>query len=97
MEHKSSFNKWMREENPFDFTDYLKKQKEDDEIDLGLFLELAEENKTIYNQVAINTLVEDTERLKIGFFTIGYFTLGEDGEIDTNRFFKVYRQNSRQI
>ena len=32
-------------ENPFDVTDYLEKQKEDNEIDLGLFLELAEENK----------------------------------------------------
>ena len=26
-------------ENPFDFTDFVKKQKEDDEIDLGLFLD----------------------------------------------------------
>ena len=32
-------------ENPFDFTEYIKKQKEENEIDLGLFLELAEENK----------------------------------------------------
>ena len=47
MEHDSSINKQLREENRFDFTDYLKKQKEDDEIDLGLFLELAEENKII--------------------------------------------------
>ena len=28
------------------------------------------------------------EKLKNGFFTNGYFTLGEEGEIDTNRFFK---------
>ena len=28
------------------------------------------------------------EKLKNGFFTNGYFTLGEGGEIDTNRFFK---------
>ena len=40
----------MPKENPFDFTDYLEKQKEDNEIDLGLFIELAEENKIIYNQ-----------------------------------------------
>ena len=75
-------------ENPFDFTDYIEKQKEENEIDLGLFLELAEENKIIYNQVPINTLIEDMEKLKNGFFTNGYFTLGEEGEIDTNRFFK---------
>ena len=37
------------QENPFDFTEYVKKQKEDDEVDLCLFLELAEENK-IYIQ-----------------------------------------------
>ena len=75
-------------ENPFDFIDYVEKQKEENEIDLGLFLELAEENKIIYNQVPVNNLIEDMEKLKNGFFTNGYFTLGEDGEIDTNRFFK---------
>ena len=31
-------------ENPFDFTENVKKQKEENEIDLGLFFELAEEN-----------------------------------------------------
>ena len=80
--------KQIPKENPFDFTDYVKKQKEDDEIDLGLFLELAEENKIIYNQVPINTLTEDMEKLRNGFFTNGYFSLGDDGEIDTNRFSK---------
>ena len=75
-------------ENPFDFTEYLEKHLEENEIDLGLFLELAEENKIIYNQVPINNLIEDMEKLKNGFFTNGYFTLGEEGEIDTNRFFK---------
>ena len=58
-------------ENPFDFTEYVENQKEENEIDLGLFLELAEENKIIYNQVPINTLVEDMEKLKNGFFTNG--------------------------
>ena len=77
----------LPKENPFDFTDIVKKQKEENEIDLGLFLELAE-NKIIYNQVPINILIEDMEKLKNGFFTNGYFSLGEEGEIDTNRFFK---------
>ena len=88
MEHDSSINKQLREENPFDFTDYLKKQKEDNEIGLGLFLELAEENKIIYNQTPVNTLIEDMKKLKNGFFTSGYFSLGDEREIDTNRFFK---------
>ena len=88
MEHDSSINKQLKEENPFDFTDYLKKQKEDDEIDLGLFLEIREENKIIYNQTPVNTLIEDMKKLKNGFFTSGYFSLGDEGEIDTNRFFK---------
>ena len=88
MEHESSFNKQWTEENPFDFTDYLKKQKEDDEIDLGLFLELAEENKIIYTQTPVNTLIQDMEKVKNGFFTSGYFSLGGEGEIETNRFFK---------
>ena len=73
---------------PFDFTDIVKKQNEDNEIDIGLFFELAEENKIIYNQIPINTLIEDMEKLKNGFFTNGYFHLGDEGEIDTNRFFK---------
>ena len=88
MEHDSSINKQLREENPFDFTDYLKKQKEDNEIGLGLFLELAEENKIIYNQTPVNTLIEDMKKLKNGFFTSGYFSQGFEGEIDTNRFFQ---------
>ena len=68
MEHKSSFNKQRRKENPFDFTDYVEKQKEENEIDLGLFLELAEENKIIYNQTPINILIEDMEKPTSGFF-----------------------------
>ena len=52
-------------ENPFDFADIVEKQKEENEIDLGLFLELAEENKIIYNQVPINILVEDLKKLKM--------------------------------
>ena len=55
-------------------------------MDLGLFLELAEENKITYNQSPLNTLIEDMEKLKIGFFTNGCFSLGNKGEIDTNRF-----------
>ena len=78
----------LPKENPFDFTDIVEKQKEENEKDLGLFLELAEENKIIDNQVPINILIEDMEKLKNGFFTNGYFSLGEEGEIDTNRFFK---------
>ena len=84
-------------ENPFDFTEYLEKQKEENEIDLGLFLELAEENKIIYNQVPINNLIEDMEKLKNGFFTNGYFTLGEEGEIDTNRFFRDSKELAKFI
>ena len=78
----------LPKENPFDLTDIVEKRKEENEIDLGLFLGLAVENKIIYNQVPINILIEDMEKLKNGFFTNGYFSLGEEGEIDTNRFFK---------
>ena len=79
----------LPKENPFDFTEYVNEQKEENEIDLGLFLELAEENKIIHNQVPINTLIEDMEKPKNGFFKNGYFTLGEGGEIDANRFLKT--------
>ena len=59
MEHESSFNKQLRKENPFDFTVYVEKQKEENEIDLGLFLELAEENKIMYNRTPVSILIED--------------------------------------
>ena len=57
--------------NPFDFTEYLEKQKEYNEMDIGLFLELAEENRIIYNQTPGYTLIEDMEKLKNGFFPNG--------------------------
>ena len=66
----------------------LKNKKKENEIDLGLFPELAEENKIIYNQVPINILIKDMEKMKNGFYTNGYFIPDEEGEIDTNRFFK---------
>ena len=104
MEHDSSCNKQLKKkqlelcltkkfknlsiENPFHFTEYFEKQKEENEIDLGSFFELAEKNKTIYNQTPVDTLIEDMEKLKNGLSTKGFFTLGDVGEIDTNRFFK---------
>ena len=36
----------------------------------------------------MNTLIEDMEKLKNGFVTNGYCSLGDEGEIDSNRFFK---------
>ena len=84
-------------ENPFDFTEYIEKEKEENEIDLGLFFELAEENKLIYNQVPINILIADMQKLTNGFSTNGYFTLDEEGEIDTNRFFKDSNELSEFI
>ena len=75
-------------ESAFDFTEYVEKQEEENEVDLRLFLELAEENKIIYKQTPVNTLIEDMEKLKNGFFTNGYFSLGDDGGLDTTGFFK---------
>ena len=46
-------------------------QKDDNEIDLDLLLEIAEENKIICNQTPVNTLIEDMEKLQNGFFTDG--------------------------
>ena len=48
---RSVMNKQIKnnpEDNPFDFTDFVEKQKEDDEIDLGLFLELAGKKTRLY-------------------------------------------------
>ena len=54
-------------DNPFDFTEYVEKQNEDNEIVLCLFLEKAGENKIIYNQTPVNTLMEKMEKMKKGF------------------------------
>ena len=63
-------------------------QKEEKEIYLGLFLELAEDNKITYNQIPVNTLIENMEGMKIGFFKNAYFFLGDEGEIKTIGFFR---------
>ena len=41
-------------------------QREENEIDLGLFLKLAEEIEVIYKDIPVNTLIEDTKKLKAG-------------------------------
>ena len=58
----------ISKENPFDFTGYFEKQKEDNEIDLSLFLEFAEENNIFYNQTPVNNLIEDLAKLQKWFF-----------------------------
>ena len=78
----------LQSENPFDFTEYVEIQREEDEIDLGLFFEQSEENKIVYNQLPVNNLIEDMEKMKSAFFSNGYFTLGNEKDIDTNRSFK---------
>ena len=72
---------------PVDFAEYLERERKENEIDLGLVFELAEK-KYIYNQTPVNTLIEDMETLKPGFFTNVYFSLGEEGELETIRFFQ---------
>ena len=57
-------------ENPFDFTEYAEMQKEENEINFGFFLELSEKNKIIYNQAPVNTLIEETRKLNIGFLRV---------------------------
>ena len=64
---------------------------------VGLFFELAEENKVIYNQVPVKTLLEEMEKLKNCCFTIEYFSLGDEKEIDTGRFFKDSNKLAKSI
>ena len=62
-------------------------QREENEIELGLVFKLGEKNQIISDQIPVNTLIEDMEKIKNGFITKGNFTLG-DKDIDTKRFFK---------
>ena len=59
--------------------------------------ELAEENKILYNQTPVNTLIEDMEKLKNGFLTKKCFTPGDNEKIDTNRFFKDSKEIAKFI
>ena len=63
-------NSNLPSENPFDFTERVEKQKEENEIDLGLFFELAEKNKIIYNQTPVNNLIEDMENWEMAFLRV---------------------------
>ena len=49
----------------------LKEKKKRWSTDLGLFSELVEEDKVVYNQIPVNTLKEHMEKLKDGFFKKG--------------------------
>ena len=57
----------LPKENLFDFTEYIEGEQEENEIDLGLFHDLAEENKIVYNQTPVNTPIEDMEKMKLAF------------------------------
>ena len=45
-------------------------------------------NKIKYSQAPVNTLIEDMKKLTNGFLRNGYFSLGDEGKIDSNRLFK---------
>ena len=63
-EMKRRFEKFPSE-NLFRFTDYVEIQNvEKNDIDVGLFLDLAEENKIKHDQVPIKTLIVDIKNLK---------------------------------
>ena len=42
----------------------------------------------MYNQVPVNTLIEEMEKVRNGFHTNGFFNLSEEGELETRRFFR---------
>ena len=78
--------------NPFDFIEYLERQREgENEVNLCLFLELAKEGKMVYNHAPVNTLIEDMVYLRNGFSTNGIFIINGKGELETNRFFRINR------
>ena len=71
-------NKKCGSKIPFEYTQYHEKQKEDNEKDLGFFLESTEESKIIYNPTPVNLLMEEMEELINGFLPNGYFSLGDE-------------------
>ena len=76
-------------ENSLDSTEYVERQKDENESDLGVPFKLAEENKIIHNQLIVSTLVGGTEEFKNSFFLIGYFTLGDKEKSRLIDFFKI--------
>ena len=80
-------NKNPPNENQFGLTDLVQREKEENEIKLGSFFKLAEENRIFYNHTPANTPIEDMEKIRKGFFTNGVFILVDEGRIETKRFF----------
>ena len=52
MKQLKKFIQNLPKENPFDFTEYLEMQEEENEIYFGLFFELAEENRIIQSSTS---------------------------------------------
>ena len=79
------------QDNPFGFLEYLERQRQENGVDLGLFLELAQKGKIVHNHAPVNTPLEDIEYLRNGFFMNGVFIKNSDGEVEADRFFRYSR------
>ena len=66
----------------------LKDSDKKNEVDLGLFLELAQKGKAVHNHAPVNTHLEEIEYLRNGFFTNGVFIINSEGEVEAYRFFR---------
>ena len=58
----------------FVFTKFAESQNEEEEMDLGLFFQLAEEDKIFYNQTPVDSLMEGQEKTKNGSFPSGVYS-----------------------
>ena len=72
-------------DSPFDFTEYVEKQKGENEIDIGLFFEIAEQNRNIYNQTPLNSIIERIKKIEMAFILmviLAYVTTERSIRID---------------
>ena len=59
--------KKLPKKKPFEFTEYLERQQEESEIELGFYLKLVQEGKIVYNHARVHTPGEDIECSTNGF------------------------------
>ena len=81
--------------NPFNFYNTLK--DDDDGIDLGNFLNTAENNITLYDNEPIFSVITDTSEDKYRFILKNYTTINDSEPVEINRFFKDVDQLTQSI
>ena len=82
-------NKNLHKEKSFVFTVYLERWREENEIDIDLFLELAQEYKIVHNHAPVNKLIEYMEHLTNVFLRMVFSLQTAKERLTPLNFFRI--------